>query len=103
MQRWVKEASEAYALSGDVVSRYIDVTAEVGELGKEILRGSGYGRGPLRLADAFEEEMGDCLFALLSLCEAAGIDAEAALRKAIDKYGRRWRERGGIGSEGKEG
>lgn len=103
MQQWVRKAARDYGLAGDVASRYIDLTSEVGELGKEVLRATGYGRAPRALTEAFAEEVGDCLFSLLLVCEAAGIDAEAALHAALEKYAARWRQGGGIGSQGREG
>ncbi len=40
--------------------------------------------------DAIEAEMGDTLFALVNLARHADVDAEAALRRTIDKFARRF-------------
>ncbi len=59
------------------------VAEELGELDAAIARGD---------SDAMEEELGDVLFALVNLARhlpaegSAGIDAEAALRRTIDKF-----------------
>lgn len=45
------------------------------------------------------EEMGDCLFSLLSLCCALDIDAETALNIALSKYQLRFEQKGAIGSD----
>jgi uncharacterized protein YabN with tetrapyrrole methylase and pyrophosphatase domain len=39
---------------------------------------------------AIEEELGDMLFALVNLARHVDVDAEGALRKTIDKFGRRF-------------
>jgi tetrapyrrole methylase family protein/MazG family protein/ATP diphosphatase len=41
-------------------------------------------------AAAIEEEMGDLLFALVNLARHVDVDAEGALRRTIDKFGRRF-------------
>jgi tetrapyrrole methylase family protein/MazG family protein/ATP diphosphatase len=41
-------------------------------------------------ASAMEEEMGDLLFALVNLSRHLGLDAEAALRRTIDKFSARF-------------
>jgi tetrapyrrole methylase family protein / MazG family protein len=43
-------------------------------------------------ASAAEEEMGDLLFALVNSARFLKIDAEDALRRAVDKFGRRFRK-----------
>ena len=47
----------------------------VGELGKEILKGSDYGKTACRNTENAEEELGDCLFSLLALACEMNIDA----------------------------
>ncbi len=85
-------------LSADARARYIDLVSEVGELGKEILKATDYGLLPFEASDAFADEMGDCVFSLLCLCDTAGIDAQAALDAAIAKYKARRACGGRIGS-----
>lgn len=48
--------------------RCLDLASEVGEVAKEILRGSSYGKEPYAPTPETEEELGDCLFSLLALC-----------------------------------
>ena len=42
--------------------------------------------------------MGDCLFSLLALCSATGLDAEKALAAALEKYASRAARTGQVGS-----
>jgi tetrapyrrole methylase family protein/MazG family protein/ATP diphosphatase len=57
------------------------VTEEVGELDAAIASGD---------KDRVEAELGDVLFALVNLARHVDVDAEGALRRTIDKFGRRF-------------
>lgn len=71
--------------------RVHDLTSEVGELAKAVLTSTAYGTNPDAVSIP-EDELGDALFALLALAEAAEIDADAALKTALDKYENRLAE-----------
>lgn len=98
MQDEVRRFLAAHDLSLDSTLRHIDLTSEVGELGKELLKAGAYGTQPIRPNGAIALEAGDCLFSLLALCESLSIDAQAALAMALDKYRRRFDAAGHIGS-----
>lgn len=98
MQDRVRGFVEEHGLSCGVQSRYIDLVSEVGELGKEMLKGSDYGKKAFQPTEAAADEMGDCLFSLLALCCEMNIDAETALKGALDKYSRRFEKTGTAGS-----
>jgi len=78
--------------------RYIDLVSEVGELGKEIIQGSSYGKNDFEVTDKPQDEIGDCLFSLLALCCSLNINAEETVKNSLNKYERRFNERGSIGS-----
>lgn len=86
MQNLVKEFMEEYSCACGIENRYIDVVSEVGELGKEILKGTEYGKKEFKQRETCIEEMGDCLFSVFALCEEMDIDAREALNYAIHKY-----------------
>lgn len=44
MQGFVSEMVKRYGLETTPELRYVDLTTEVGELGKELLKGSDYGK-----------------------------------------------------------
>ena len=52
---------EAYGLGTDPQARMLDLSSEVGELAKEVLKATGYGTRPLAPTPSMEEELGDCL------------------------------------------
>ena len=79
-------------------ARLLDIMSELGELGKEILKNTKYGTEDFALSENFVMEYGDVLYSLLSLANETGIDSEAALDKAIDKYRNRIKAKGDMGS-----
>jgi len=99
MQKTVDDFLNRYNLHTDIVSRFIDVVSEIGELGKEILTGSNYGKKNLDSNTLLKNEIGDCLFSLLALCCEAKISAGEALRDALKKYETRFEQKQSIGSE----
>ena len=99
MQQKVQAFLEAFQLQCPIESRYIDLVSEIGELGKEILQSTNYGKNDFAPRAALQEEMGDCLFSLLALCEALHLDSGSALQSVLDKYRKRLLEKGHAGSD----
>ncbi len=98
MQNSVKDFLEKNKLFNSEQIRYIDLVSEIGELGKEIIKSTNYGKTSYSLNDTALEEMGDCLFSILALCCEMNIDADKALELAIEKYNKRLDTTGSIGS-----
>ena len=74
-QQRVKDWMARYGLGTDPQARMLDLSSEVGELAKEVLKSTAYGT-----------RLGDCLFSLLCLSQCLGLEGEAALGKALEKY-----------------
>lgn len=98
MQQEVKTFIQQYQLQTSPEIRYMDLVSEIGELGKELLKSSDYGKSSYHTNEAIIEEMEDCLFSLLALCYEMGLEAEDALKIAMAKYQKRWEVKGEIGS-----
>ena len=98
MQGLVGDFIRKHRLSTDASIRYMDLTSEVGELGKEIIKATDYGMKDFAQTPGTADELGDCLFSLLALSCALGVDAEAQLRQAMDKYEARFAQKGNIAS-----
>ena len=98
MQQSVKEFLNQNRLTNNEQIRYIDLLSEIGELGKEILKSTDYGEKPYSSTESAFEEMGDCLFSILALCCEMNIEAEEALKYALEKYNKRLSATGKIGS-----
>lgn len=79
-------------------TRYIDLVSEIGELGKEILTTTNYGKKDYWPTPNGIMEMGDCLFSIIALCHAMDIDLQMAIGEAMKKYKKRFAEKGAISS-----
>ena len=99
MQEKVEEAVKKYNLSGDASVKYIDLTSEIGELGKEILKGNDYGMKEFEKTEDTAMELGDVLFSLICVANELDIDMDGALDAVLIKYARRFEEKSSIGSE----
>jgi NTP pyrophosphatase (non-canonical NTP hydrolase) len=73
--------------------------SEVGELSKEVLEGTRYGRAPFNASDGWVGELGDVLFALVCIANSTSVDLGTALGGALDKY----RERLALGGDAGSG
>ena len=99
IQKVIRDFNTKYNLGGSIETRLIDLSSEVGELGKEILEGTNYGEKEFSRTDNLESEFGDVLFSLVSAANCAGVDLGVALEKVLKKYEDRFDEKGHIGSE----
>ena len=97
-QSQVAEFVEKHGLSTDVSTRLLDLLSEVGELSKELLKGSKYGKGEFVQTENWSEELADVFFALVCLANATNVDMQSGLEMALNKYVKRLRDRGNAGS-----
>lgn len=98
MQEKVNELIKKYNLESSTEIRYIDLVSEVGELGKEILKGNDYGNKEFVATDNLESEIGDTLFSLICVANGLNIDLNVALENVLKKYEDRFSTKGNIGS-----
>ena len=102
IQEQVKEVVQKYTLEISPELRYIDLTSEVGELGKELLKATQYGKKEFNITDNTdntESEIGDVLFSTICIANSLDIDIEKALNGVIKKYEDRFNYKGSIGLE----
>lgn len=79
--------------------RVLDVQSELGEVAKEILKETEYGRKEWQSTSAdAASEMGDLLFSVIALANAMHVDLDTALKTVLAKYEKRLKK-GGAGSE----
>jgi NTP pyrophosphatase (non-canonical NTP hydrolase) len=97
-QRTVARFVERHDLQIPVQARTLDLVSEVGELAKEVLEGTDYGRKPFAPTDEWAAELGDAFFSLVCIADSTGVDLQAALEGALAKYERRIARRGDLGS-----
>ena len=98
-QRAVIDFVSEHGIEAPIHVRLLDLSSEVGELSKEYLKITGYGRGPFEEpADSWQDEIGDVLFSLVCLANSTGVNLEVALQRSLEKYDERLRHRGDAGS-----
>ena len=95
----VREFLNVSKTFSDTFVRMADIQSELGELSKEILKATRYGKTetPTR-HESIEDEYGDLLFSVLALGVELKTDPEYCLRKSIEKYSKRLEKTGQIGS-----
>ncbi len=70
---------ETHRLEVAVPFRLLDLASEVGELAKEALVATSYGRAPFRPTEGWPGELGDALFSLICLANSTGVDLQVGL------------------------
>jgi NTP pyrophosphatase (non-canonical NTP hydrolase) len=99
---WQHRASafaRRHGLLHDPATHALDLVSEVGEVAKEVLLATDYGRQAPQFRSELADELGDALYSLLTLAESCAVDADTALSAALEKYERRLAAQGGAGSE----
>ena len=88
-----------FKLCLDPASRALDLSSEVGEICKEILKGTQYGGQGFQTTANLELEMGDVYFSLLIMAASVNLDLEIALEKSVKKMRDRLARSGQVGSK----
>lgn len=98
LQRKVKEFCKKHKLESPIEHKVLDLTSELGEVAKEILKMSNYGRKPIKFRNEIKPELGDLLYSLITIANYFNVDLEEALDVVLKKYERRIKK-GSAGSE----
>ncbi len=97
-QAFVARFVETNDLEISVPARLLDLVSEVGELAKEVLQATRYGREPFQLTKAWADELGDLFFSLICVANSTNVNLEEALDTALKKYEERLARKGDVGS-----
>jgi NTP pyrophosphatase (non-canonical NTP hydrolase) len=100
LQQSVAEFVRQHHLETDVAHRLLDAVSELGEVAKEVLKGSDYGKSRFRASKAWKDELGDVVFSLMCVANTTGVDLDKAVKQALAKYERRIAKSGAAGSRG---
>jgi NTP pyrophosphatase (non-canonical NTP hydrolase) len=98
VQKTVAAFVAEHNLETAIEHRTLDLVSEVGELAKEVLNASTYGRQPFTTSPEFSGELADTFFSLICLANSTNVDLDQALDKALEKYRQRLTTRGDAGS-----
>jgi NTP pyrophosphatase (non-canonical NTP hydrolase) len=102
LQLLIKTFVDTRGIGTSVSNRMLDVSSEAGELAKEVLKGTDYGKKPFEMTKSFADEFGDVLFSLVCLANQTNLNIEDALDQALIKYNKRFLEHHHIGSVNKK-
>jgi NTP pyrophosphatase (non-canonical NTP hydrolase) len=97
-QDQVAEFVAEYDLETGVEARLLDLLSELGEVAKEILKGSQYGKAEFVPAPDWEEELADAFFSLICIANTTGVNLESTSDQVLQKNQARLDERGEAGS-----
>jgi len=98
LQKNVKEFAQNNKLQNSPEVCALDLVSEVGEVAKEILKATNYGKKKFNSPKEMKYELGDAFYSLLALANSCNVDLEEALNAVLEKYGKRM-AKGGAGSE----
>lgn len=98
LQEKIKKFITDNKMEAPVEYRVLDTVSELGEVAKEILIMSDYGKQPIKYREEFKSELGDVVFSLVAVANALDIDLEQAVDEALSKYEKRL-AKGSAGSE----
>jgi len=98
-QRRVAAFARRHNLLHDPATHALDLSSEIGEVAKEVLLSTDYGRRAPQFRPELSDELGDALYSLLTLAEVCGVNVGDALEAALEKYERRLAEREEAGSQ----
>lgn len=86
LQLQVRNFVHEHELNTDPEWRALDIVSEMGEVAKEILKTTDYGKKEPKYRKEIELEIGDVLFSIMCLANSYEIDIEKALDKSMKKY-----------------
>ncbi len=89
LQKKVEKFVKKYHLRHRPEITLLDFVSEIGEVAKEILEASDYGKRKPKYKKELKEEIGDVLYSLINLANYYKIDLEEALNLVLEKYEKR--------------
>lgn len=98
IQKKVKDFCKKYSLKSSPEVRVLDTMSELGEVAKEILKMTDYGRKPLIYREEMKSELGDLFYSLITIANEFNVDLDEALNIVLAKYENRLKK-GSAGSE----
>lgn len=98
IQQKIKVFYKENDMEAPIEHRVLDTMSELGEVAKEILKMSDYGRKPAEYKQELKAELGDVLFSLVTIANTFDVDLEDALSQVLAKYEKRLKK-GSAGSD----
>ncbi len=101
IQKQIGDLCKEFDIESPAIYRLLDLNSELGELAKEILLQTNYGKKDFNLDDKSKNltlEMGDVMFSLICLANSLSIDLHTSLTSALAKYQNRIKLKDNLGS-----
>ncbi|MBS3741201.1 MAG: MazG-like family protein [Candidatus Cloacimonetes bacterium] len=98
LQKKVKKFTEKHNIETKIEFRVLDLISEAGELSKEFLLATEYGKAEFVPTKDWESELGDVLFCVLFLANSSEINLNDIFSKTLEKYKDRIEKSGQPGS-----
>jgi NTP pyrophosphatase (non-canonical NTP hydrolase) len=98
IQEKIKIFCKENDMESPIEHRVLDTMSELGEVAKEILKMSNYGKKPIEYRNELKSELGDVFYSLITIANTFDVDLEDALEQVLEKYKKRL-EKGSAGSE----
>lgn len=89
LQEKVRNFCKQNDMESPIEHRVLDTVSEIGEVAKEVLKMSDYGRKPSEYREELESELGDVLYSIITIANTFDIDLEKSLNSTLEKYDRR--------------
>lgn len=102
LQLLVKKFVDDRDIGTSTANRMLDLLSEAGELAKEVLKSSDYGKRAFENTEAFVNEFGDVLFSVICLANQTDLNLENIIETSLVKYDKRFKEHHHIGSVNKK-
>ena len=98
LQEKIKKFCKENNLESPPEHRILDLMSELGEVSKEVLKMSDYGRKKPEFREEIKSELGDALYSLITVANSFDVDIEDAANIVLEKYKKRLKK-GSAGSE----
>src|SRR4028119_838823 len=96
----LKEFVARHHLETQPAFSLLDIMSELGEVAKELLKATDYGRQPgSPEAERMRDEIGDLMFGVAYLSTLYNVDPEAAMWESVRKFERRLDRKRGVRGE----
>ena len=102
MNNWQQQAAELaekYDLKHSPEVHALDLLSELGEVAKELLLATNYGTKSAEFSADLSGELGDLLYSVCMLAVSAEIDLDNAFAETLQKYHKRFAQKGHTGSQ----
>ncbi len=98
LQRRIREFSKEHKLDSAPEYKILDTISELGEVAKEMLKMTDYGKTNVVFREEMRSEIGDLLYSVVTVANSLHVDLEEAVEGVLIKYETRLKK-GGAGSE----